>query len=110
MKSITGSAVVFVDFAVIIASDKTANVASKLHTSQLHAVADAQERDPALAHVGDRPQLALDAARPEPGATTTPCAPRQDGRGLVLHQLGIDSPDLYRGIVKDPGVREGLVD
>ena len=69
-----------------------------------------EERNPVLAHVLDRSQLAFDAARAETRRDQHAVRAAQHVEAVVLDQLRVDSLDLDRCVVEDAGVRERLAD
>src|ERR1051325_3023362 len=94
-----------------VRADHARYVARELDRRALHAEADAEVGDLALAGVADGGQLSFHAARAEAGAD-------QDAvhRGelavvaLLLQRLGVDVDDAHLHVVRDAAVRERLVE
>ena len=81
-----------------------ADVARELDARELHAVADAEERNLRSRARAGSPQLALDAARAEAGRDQNAVRAAQHVDAVVLDQLRVDALDLDRRVVEDAGV------
>ncbi len=82
----------------------------ELDARELHAEADAEERDLVLARESNRRDLALGAACAEAGRDEDAVVLDERRRAELLEILAVDVPDLDAAIVRDPAVKQRFVE